>query len=147
MCAPPTTAPADSLSAGARLTRVDCSAGTNPNRTPVNTDTASAKSKIRTSGAADRGSGASPAGIVLNSSRSLHTATASPKATPTNDSNRLSTINCRISRNRPAPSANRTAISLCRPVARAISRLATFAHAISSTSPTIAISTQSGFVT
>ena len=42
---------------------------------------------------------------------------------------------------RLAPSDSRTAISFWRTAARASSRFATFAHAISSTSPTIAIST------
>ncbi len=46
-----------------------------------------------------------------------------------------------ISRPRPAPSDRRTAISFCRAAARASSRFATLAHAISSTRPTIVIST------
>ena len=45
---------------------------------------------------------------------------------------------------RPAPSASRTAISFCRDVDRASSRLATFAQAMSSTTPTMHISTMSG---
>ncbi len=49
--------------------------------------------------------------------------------------------NWRTSRARPAPTASRTAISCRRAVARASSRLATLAHAISSTSPTTPIST------
>ena len=51
----------------------------------------------------------------------------------------LSVSNCRTMRPRPAPSAARTAISRCRAVARASSRFATFAHAISSTSVTAPI--------
>ena len=39
--------------------------------------------------------------------------------------------NCRTMRQRPAPSATRTAISFCRAAARASNRLATFAQAIS----------------
>ena len=47
-------------------------------------------------------------------------------------------------RKRPAPIASRIAISFCRDAARAINRLATFAHAISNTPPVSAINTQSG---
>ena len=47
-------------------------------------------------------------------------------------------------RPRPAPSARRTANSFCRDVARAISRLATFAQAIRRTPTTVPISSQSG---
>ena len=57
------------------------------------------------------------------------------------DSTRLSTSSCFTSRPLEAPSESRTAISFCRMNARAISRFATFAHAISSTSPTMHIST------
>ena len=48
----------------------------------------------------------------------------------------LSVRNCRSSRPRPAPIARRRAISWRRAVPRTSSRLATFAHAISSTTPT-----------
>ena len=47
-------------------------------------------------------------------------------------------------RRRDAPSARRIAISRCRAGARAISRLATFAHAMRSTRPTIDIRTITG---
>ena len=56
----------------------------------------------------------------------------------------LSIINCRTMRPRPAPMASRTPISRCRADARASSRLATLAHAISSTSAATPISTKSG---
>ena len=144
MCPPPTTAPADSLSDGARATLVDCRAGARPKMIPVSTETASAKPRMRASGDAESGSGASPAGINRRSSRSHQTATASPAAPPSMASNRLSTISCSVSRSRPAPSASLTAISFWRLVARAINKLATLAHAISSTKPTIAISTTNG---
>jgi len=57
---------------------------------------------------------------------------------------KLSVSNCRINRKRPAPNAIRTANSLRRSAPRASNRLATFAHAISSTSPTIIISIRNG---
>ncbi len=63
---------------------------------------------------------------------------------PSKDTTTVSTTNCDISRPRPAPIANRTAISFCRPADRASNRFATFAHAINSTIPTTIISTVSG---
>ena len=51
----------------------------------------------------------------------------------------LSTSSCRITRQRVAPSAMRTAISRERCAERDSSRLATFAHAISRTNPTAPI--------
>ena len=59
-----------------------------------------------------------------------------PTPPPSAASNTLSVRNCRVSRERLAPSARRKAISFCRTAARARSRLATFAHAISRTNPT-----------
>jgi len=47
-------------------------------------------------------------------------------------------------RPRLAPSARRTQISFCRDAARAMSRLATFAHAMSSTPATMPSSSHSG---
>ena len=54
-------------------------------------------------------------------------------APPANASIRLSVSNCRITRNRDAPSAVRIAISFCRVAALASSKFATFAQAISKT--------------
>ena len=51
---------------------------------------------------------------------------------------------CRISREREAPIASRTAISVSRALARARSKLARFAQAISNTSPVVAISSHNG---
>ena len=61
---------------------------------------------------------------------------SSPATPPSRPSSTLSVSSWRTSRCQLAPSAVRTAISFCRPVARVSSRLATFAHAISSTSVT-----------
>ena len=55
---------------------------------------------------------------------------------PMADSSTLSVSSWRTMRPRPAPMAERMAISRERPVARASSRLATLAQAISSTQPT-----------
>ena len=51
----------------------------------------------------------------------------------------LSVSSCRTTRHESAPSATRTAISFWRTAARASSRLATFAHAMSSTNATDAV--------
>ena len=61
---------------------------------------------------------------------------AMPSAPPISESTRLSVSSWRMMRRRPAPSAERTASSRVRTVARASSRLATFAQQISSTKPT-----------
>ena len=59
-------------------------------------------------------------------------------------STRLSVSSWRTIRRAPAPIASRTQISRLRAAERASSRFATFTHAISSTSPTIAIRMASG---
>ncbi len=63
-------------------------------------------------------------------------AIATPSAPPTIERNRLSVSNCRAIRARPAPRAERNAISRVRDVARANRRFATLADAISSKKPT-----------
>ena len=62
-------------------------------------------------------------------------ASNSPSAPLESASTELSASNWRIKSARPAPNAARTANSFRRPVARAINRLATFAHAINNTAP------------
>jgi len=56
----------------------------------------------------------------------------------------VSTMSCEMMRVRLAPMARRTAISFWRPVARARSRLAILAQAMSRTKPVVAISTHKG---
>ena len=70
-------------------------------------------------------------------------ATATPAAAPMAASSRLSISSWRARRPRDAPSASRTP-SWLRAVARASSRLAMLAQAISSTNPATAIRTSSG---
>ena len=60
-------------------------------------------------------------------------ASQAPASPATTASTRLSVSSCRINRHRPAPTAARTTISRARTDDRASSRLATLAHAISST--------------
>ena len=73
----------------------------------------------------------------------LHNAAMTPTMPPIAESTRLSISSCARSLARLAPIAVRTAISFCREAARASSRFATFADAMSSTQPTAANSTTS----
>ena len=125
--------------------RVDCSAGARPNKIPVASDSPSVNNSTRKSGVLESASFVPEPGRNFRSTRPLQYAIANPAAPPASASVVLSTSNCRITLARPAPSASRTAISFCRAAARASNRFATFAHAISITSPTIAINTISGF--
>ena len=68
--------------------------------------------------------------------RSPNDQASRPTPPPAAPSSRLSVISCRISRPRAAPSAARIASSRMRPDARASRRLATFAQAMSRTTPT-----------
>ena len=53
-------------------------------------------------------------------------AVASPKAAATRERSKLSTSDCRMSRNREAPKALRSAVSCCRETARVSCRFAAF---------------------
>ena len=74
--------------------------------------------------------------IILLIALKLHAASPMPNAPPTDASKMLSASSCPMIRPGPAPIAARTANSREREVARASSRLAMFADAISSTNPT-----------
>ena len=67
--------------------------------------------------------------------RTTRTREPTRAAPPISASITLSVSNCRINLHRLAPTESRTAISLCRAVARASIKFATFAQAISSTKP------------
>ncbi len=125
----------DSFSVDEMPPRVDWKAGTMPKSSPVSSDTpivnAITTGSTRTS--ARRGI---PCGSSATRASTPHTANSNPSAPPTTPRMTLSVSNCRTSRERPAPRAVRTAISLSRAAARASNRFATFTHAISSTKPT-----------
>jgi hypothetical protein len=70
--------------------------------------------------------------------------TSSPTAPPVTDKRRASVSSCERILRRLAPNAARIAISCLRPVALAITRFATLAHAIRNTQLTAAMSTRSG---
>jgi hypothetical protein len=67
------------------------------------------------------------------SERTPQVAQNTPRTLPMLESSILSVSNCRAMRDRPAPKASRTAISLWRAAERASISPATFAHAISKT--------------
>jgi len=71
------------------------------------------------------------------------TANSKPPAAPNTESSRLSDISWRMTRRRAAPIAMRMEISRWRAAARASSRLAILAQAISSTRPTTTIRVKS----
>ncbi len=77
-----------------------------------------------------------PPGSSATSASTPQIARRSPKAPPHAPSSTLSVRSCRTRRQRAAPSALRTAISVSRADARASSRFATLVHAISNTNPT-----------
>ncbi len=78
------------------------------------------------------------------STRLSAAASPAPSAAPRRASSMLSDSSCRITRDRDAPIACRTAISRSRVLARASRRFARLAHAISKTSPVVARRIHSG---
>lgn len=75
----------------------------------------------------------------------METASRIPATPPAAESSRLSVINWRTMRARLDPMARRMAISFCRAAARAVSKLARFAQAMSKTSAVTPMRTSSGF--
>ncbi len=120
-------------------------AGANPNRKLVIKVIAAVNASTRPSTPTEKGSGPVSTPIVMRTSSSLASgAIARPTMAARVASNRLSVSSWLMIRPRLAPIERRTAISRCRDVARASSRFAVFAQAISSSKPTIAISAKSG---
>src|ERR1035441_5102740 len=126
------------------LTRADLQAGARPKIRPVSSETPMVKKRTRSSGRASSATEPARSPTKATSSCTPYTASRLPSNPPAMESIRLSVRNCRTMRARPAPSARRTPISFCRAVARASSRFATLAQAMTSTSATTAISTYSG---
>ncbi len=117
-------------------------AGAIPNISPVTT--VSAKVKARTGRSiAIAGNRSSTSGFHSFNPVTASQASAMPASPPGIASTRLSTRACPTTCPRVAPSARRTASSRRRIAARANRRLARFAHAISSTSPTAPLRTRS----
>ena len=120
-----------SRSARVPLVAAARSEGTSPKSTPVITVTPSANSNTRPSSGTSSTRQPSGGCIAINA-RTPARPSATPVAPPAIASARLSVIIWRTIRPRPAPRAERTATSRVRPDARTSSRLATFAHANSS---------------
>ena len=117
----------------------DCRAGASPNTIPEAIASPATVSTIpgSRSNFIQKGSGT---GIEARQSRIPHSPRRTPSAPPVHDRSRLSVSIWRMSRAREAPSATRTPISRWRVVARARSRFATFAQAMSSTNVTASAS-------
>ena len=114
------------------------SAGRMPAARPQITVSETAKSSTRQSKCVSRSIVAAPP-VNIDSSRSRpQAATSRPSAPPTSDRIIVSQSSCRTTRQRPAPSAVRTANSRSRELARATSRLATLPQVIARSTPTIA---------
>ncbi len=125
------TLPAWSFKVRASFGEVACQAGATPNTTPVRRERPKVKANTRTSGVAVSGRSAELASRVRRA-LPVHHAKMIPTAPPARERTRLSAINWRTSTKRLAPTARRMAISFCLPTARASSRFATFAQAMSS---------------
>jgi hypothetical protein len=140
---PPASFPELLRIAVTRSGRVLCIAGKSPNAMPVASDNAAAKltaAQLTPRFSVDVISIGSIALMPLSVQEAKTRLTRPPIAASTSDS----VSSCPTSCLRVAPSERRTAISISRPVARAISRLAMLAQAMRSTSPVIAKSMNSG---
>ena len=115
--------------------RVANQAGAAPKSMPVVRARVNAKASTSGEGIVSIGRKVVPAKANASSSRAVPTATARPTMPPSTASSTLSSSACVTICRREAPSASRTAVWPRRATARASSRLATFAQAISSTSP------------
>ena len=120
-------------------------AGRSPNATAAPTERSTVKSIAIPSRRADARLGMF-SGAAATSAGRPSDAMRTPRRPPPVARTSASAIWRRISPPRPAPSARRTPRSSSRPSARARKRLATLAHAISSTTPTVPKSSQSGCV-
>ena len=127
-----------------RSARAVCSAGAIPDTTQATTHSSIVNAKMSPFIWRSIAIGTSVAGTRYPSDCAIHIANGAPAAAPMKASIRLSVRSCRTRRTRPAPSARRTPNSLCLAVARASSRLATFAQTINSTTPHTAIRISSG---
>ena len=129
-----------SFNVSPRLERASLSAGASPKKIPTSSATPRVKSRTCRSTPISFTRG-SAAGREFKTDLVPQYASSSPAPALASESTTLSVSSCRTTRTRPAPSAARIVNSRVRPVARASSRLATLAHAISRTKPTAPSST------
>ena len=116
------------------------SAGKIPKITPVSTEIANVAINTVRSAWTTSASGKSVVGRNFINVPEVQVVISNAMAPPASASIRLSTSSCCTSRHRLAPSDIRMAISRRRPTDRTSIRLATFAHASSSTKPAIVMS-------
>jgi hypothetical protein len=133
--------PADTSRLASRLRR---SAGAMPASPPVSKDTPRAKSRTRpstTTGPID----ANDTGTRPRTGPTAAADRVTPRAPPARERTAVSLRSCTARRPREAPRDTRTASSFWRDTPRAITRLPTFTHAMSSTNPAAPRRIQSGF--
>ena len=119
-------------------------AGNNPKPNAVRVVITAVNASSRASSPLSMSSGA-PSNVGSAGSRlSIQIAVTRPAVPPRIARTRLSVISCRARRSRPPPIDRRIAISRRRAMARAMSRLATLAHATTRTNSTAPIRTASG---
>jgi hypothetical protein len=139
-CAPAVPRPC-ARSSGWGSPRAACHAGARPKRRLVTAVTTAAKHSTRAFSDRSSHTGSAEVESSLTRNRLDHTAKRIPSAAPAVASTRLSVMRSwRMTRDRPAPMAIRTAISRRRAVARTRRRFARLAHATISTSATTPIS-------
>ena len=132
--------PLSSLIAAITSGRDARSAGTRPNTSTANTESASVNANMGAPPSTCTQTGKSLTGAKLISILPVNGTTARAANPPSNASSVHSTSSSRTRRARVTPSACRIAISRRRTAPRAKSRLATLAQAISSTTATTPIS-------
>ncbi len=142
MPVPPATPRLPSVSPSRRSRPPSRQTGARPNRRPLPSESASAKTSTRRSSPISWARGMVP-GPSERSASSPQTASRSPQAPPSTPSSRLSSSSSFASRAREAPSAERIVTSRIRPATRASVRLATLAQAMRRTSATAPMNTSS----
>ena len=114
-------------------------AGASPKTMPVTMARIAVKTSTRPSGVKSKTMGIGNGSESCDSARVAQKASTRPNAAPASASSDALGKQLRDSRERLAPMASRMPISFCLAAARASSRFATFAQAISSTRPTTTI--------
>ena len=140
---PPVSCPAPARITLIKSDRVLCSAGKSPNTRPVTTASAAVNSTTLP-WSSSPSAPTSLDGMSVPMNLSVRCATPRLATPPISASSTDSVSSSASSCLRVAPSARRTPISAARPAPRASSRLAMFAHAISSTTPVTPINSSSG---
>ncbi len=131
------------LSVSCKSVRKARSAGARPHTTPVSRAISAVNASTVLSIPTSSRRGKLFAGSDAISPRIPQLAITVASTAPASESSRLSTSDCRITRQRLDPSASRTAVSFILPLARTSIRFATLLQAIRSTNPTVPNKTSS----